>query len=91
MTLGGSSVFAPASDVLMLIEESVVEVMIGAVVKVDWEKMGGGNGLEEIGVEQTGGGEATMEVGCDEVGGGGPTETETVVLGGDGGGVGICS
>lgn len=91
MTLGGSSVFAPTSDVLTLTEESVVEVMIVVVVKVDWEKIGGGNGVEVIGVELTGGGGTTVEVGCEEIGGGRATETGTVVFGGDGGGVGICS
>ena len=59
---------------LNFIEESVVEVMIGVVVKVAWEKIGGGNRAVVIGVEPTGGGGAIVEVDCDVGGCGGGTE-----------------
>ena len=74
MTLGGSSVLTPTSDVLTLTEESVVEVMIGVVVKVAWEKIRGGNAAVVIGVKLTGGGGAIVEVDCDVGGCGGGTE-----------------
>ena len=61
VTLGGSSVLAPTSNVLTLTGESVVEVMISVVVKVAWEKIGGGNGAVVIGGELTGSGGAIAE------------------------------
>ena len=52
VTLGGSSVFAPTSDVLTLTKGSAVEVMIGV-------------GMEAVimGGEETSGGEAIVEAG----------------------------
>ena len=37
-------------------------VMIGVKVTVAWEKMGGGNGVVDKGIEMTGGGGGTVVV-----------------------------
>ena len=82
MTGGSVSIGAPVSDTL------TPTVGSGIVVVVDWEIIGGGKEVVEIGMEETGGGGGKEVVVCDVVGGEiGTTETGTACFG-DRGGVG---